>query len=173
MEEPRGGDDRDEHKECGEKLSNVTYHFRTLQKLGCIEEVDTRPVRGALEHFFRATKRVLFDGKPWDDLPQSLRADVSGRAVSDFLEAVARAMEAETFDAHKERMAVWFQKPLDVQGWEEAVEAHRELVRKMFEIYKGSKLRLDEGAESEGGMLGTYGLFLFESPPPEPEDSDE
>ncbi|HEU4706319.1 MAG TPA: helix-turn-helix domain-containing protein [Solirubrobacterales bacterium] len=160
-------------KKFHEKLSNVSYHFRALQKLGCIEEVETRQVRGAVEHFYRATKRVLFDGKPWDELPQSLRAGVSGQTVSDFLEAVAIAMDAETFDAQDERMAVWFQRRLDVQGWEDAVEVQRDLVRRMCNIYKDSKLRLAEAGEPDGGMLGTYGLFLFESPPPEPESDEQ
>jgi hypothetical protein len=160
-------------KEYDEKLSNTSYHFRALQKLGCIEEVDTRQVRGAVEHFFRATKRVLFDGKSWDGLPQSLRAGVSGQAVSDFLAAVALSMEAEVFDARTERMLVWVQKRLDLQGWEEAVEAHRDLVRSMLTIYKDAALRLSEAGEPDGGMLGTYGIFLFESPPqPEPEGEE-
>jgi len=157
-----------------QKVQNVSYHFRVLQKYGLIEEVETRPVRGSTEHFYRATKRVLFDGKAWEDIPPSLKKEVSGQAVTDFLEAVAAAMLAETFDSSDERMAVWLQRRLDNQGWEEAVAAERELVRKMEDIYKGSKLRLAEAGEPEGGLLGTFGVFLFESPPPErPEDQEE
>lgn len=81
------------------------------------------------------------------------------------LEAVALAMLSETFDAHDERMLVWLQQPLDRKGWREAVKAHRDLVRKMDGIYKGSKLRLAEGKNPRSRMLGTYGVFLFESPP--------
>jgi DNA-binding transcriptional ArsR family regulator len=99
------------------KLQNVSYHFRALQKYGCIEEVETRPVRGAVEHFYRATKRVLFDGKAWEDMPPSIKAEISARAVSDFLEAIAAAMRAETFDSSDERVAVWLQQRLDEQGW--------------------------------------------------------
>jgi DNA-binding transcriptional ArsR family regulator len=156
-----------------EKLSNVSYHFRELQKLGCIEEVDSRPVRGAVEHIFQATKRVLFDGKAWEDLPPSLKAEVSGQTFTDFLEAVAAAMSAGTFDSSDERVAVWFQRPLDWQGWEEAVKAHWELIHKMGAIFKSAKLRLAEAGEPEGELRGTYGLFLFESPPPEPEPEED
>lgn len=163
-------------REFDQKLSNVSYHFRALQKLGCVEEVETRPVRGAVEHFYRATKRVLFDGKPWNDLPQSLRADVSGKTITDFLAAVAASMEAEVFDARDERMLVWMQRRLDLQAWEEAVGAQRELVRKLFEIYKGAAQRIGEDEEGDASdLLGTFAVFLFESPsPPEPEpDEDE
>jgi len=160
-------------KTYDEKLQNVSYHFRILKEYGLIEEVDSRPVRGSTEHFYRAVKRVLFDGKAWDDLPPSVKAQVSGRILSDFLEAVAAAMDGETFDSSDERMAVWLQRRLDEQGWVEAVAAERELVHKMEDIYRASKLRLLEAGEPEGGMLGTFGVFLFESPPPEqqrPED---
>lgn len=157
-------------KQFDEKLPNVSYHFRALQKLECIEEVETRPVRGSVEHFYKATKRALFDGKPWNELPQSLKEDVSGRAVGDFLGAISLAMLGGTFDARDERMLVWLQRRLDVRGWGEAVKAHRDLVRKMQDIYEGSEQRLVEADEPDGGMLGTYAVFLFESPPSRPED---
>lgn len=151
-----------------QKLQNTSYHFRTLQKYGCIEEVESRHVRGAVEHFYRATKRVLFDGKAWDDLPPSLKKRVSGRIFSDFLEAVAAAMAGETFDSRDERVNVWVQRRLDEQGWAEAVEAHWTLIHTMEDVYKRSGLRLAEVGEPDGGILGTYGQFLFEAPPPEP-----
>jgi hypothetical protein len=140
---------------------------------GLIEGVETRPVRGAVEHFYRAVKRVLFDGKAWDALPPSLKTRVSAQTFQDFLEAVAAAMEADTFDSSDERMAVWVQKPLDQQGWEEAVAVERELVRKMEGIFKGAGARLAEAGEAGGGIVGTYAVFLFESPPPEPDKDDQ
>jgi DNA-binding transcriptional ArsR family regulator len=160
-------------KEIDEPLQTVAYHFRVLREKGLIEEVSSRPVRGSTEHFYRAVKRVLFDGRAWEDLPPSLKAQVSGQAFSDFLEAVTAAMAAETFDSSDDRMAVWLQRRLDEQGWEEAVEAERELVHKMEDIYKGSRVRLAEAGEPEGGMIGTFGVFLFESPPLKLEGTDD
>jgi DNA-binding transcriptional ArsR family regulator len=156
-----------------EKLQNVSYHFRVLLRYGLIEEVGTRQVRGSTEHFYRATKRVLFDGKAWEDLPPSLKAEVSARAVGDFLEAVTAAMLGETFDSSDERVAVWLQRRLDEQGWEDAVAAHWELIHKMEGIFKGSATRLAKAGEPDGGIVATYGLFLFESPPLEPERPEE
>src|SRR5215218_819427 len=156
-----------------EKLQNTSYHFRILKEHGLIEEVGSRQVRGSTEHFYQAVRRVLFDGKAWDELPPSVKAQVSGRILSDFLEAVAAAMESETFDSSDERMAVWLQQRLDEQGWVEAVAAQRELVHAMERIYKGSKLRLAEAGEPDGGLLGTFGVFLFESPPTDPERPED
>ncbi|HET7122202.1 MAG TPA: helix-turn-helix domain-containing protein [Solirubrobacterales bacterium] len=36
-------------------LSNVSYHVRVLADCGAIIEVGTKPVRGSLQHFYRAT----------------------------------------------------------------------------------------------------------------------
>ena len=40
-------------KKLGEPLTNVAYHVRKLADLGAVALVDSRPVRGALEHFYR------------------------------------------------------------------------------------------------------------------------
>lgn len=42
-------------KELGEPLGNVAYHIKILEENDAIELVRTAPVRGALEHFYRAS----------------------------------------------------------------------------------------------------------------------
>jgi predicted transcriptional regulator len=37
----------------GEPLSNVAYHVRVLIRCNCIQLVDTRPARGAVEHIYK------------------------------------------------------------------------------------------------------------------------
>src|SRR5215218_2245090 len=154
-------------KQIDEPLQNVAYHFRILREKGLIEEVDSRKVRASTEHFYRATKRVLFDGKAWEDLPPSMKARVSSRMFSDFLEVVSAAMLGETFDSSDERVNVWLQGRLDEQGWEAAVKAHWVLIHAMEDIFKGARLRLLEGGEPEGGVFSAYGQYFFEAPPPE------
>jgi len=163
-------------KKIDEPLQNVAYHFRILREKGLIEEVDSRPVRGSTEHFYQATKRVLFDGRAWDDLPASMKAKVSSRMFSDFLEVVSAAMLGETFDSSDERVNVWLQGRLDEQGWDEAVKAHWVLIHAMEDIFKGARVRLLEAGEPDGGTFSAYGQYFFEAPPPAPEgpgDEDE
>lgn len=50
------------------KLSDVSYHTRRLEALDCIELVKTRPVRGAVEHFYRATDLQLIDPEDLEGL---------------------------------------------------------------------------------------------------------
>ena len=48
-------------QEIGKDVGHVGYHVRKLQQLNLIELVDERPVRGAVEHFYRAIARPIFD----------------------------------------------------------------------------------------------------------------
>ncbi|HET7443574.1 MAG TPA: hypothetical protein VFJ57_02845 [Solirubrobacterales bacterium] len=54
-------------------LSHVSYRFRELEKAGCIEVVDTRQRRGAVEHIYRGTCRVEFTTGEFDKLPATER----------------------------------------------------------------------------------------------------
>ena len=54
-------------KELGEPLGNVAYHVKILEENDAIELVRTAPVRGALEHFYRARVRPWFSAIELDD----------------------------------------------------------------------------------------------------------
>lgn len=43
------------HQDIGDKLGNVSYHVRALVDAGLIELVETKPRRGAVEHFYSLT----------------------------------------------------------------------------------------------------------------------
>ncbi len=45
--------------ELGLDVRSVAYHVRVLKRLGCIELVETRQRRGAVEHVYRAADWVL------------------------------------------------------------------------------------------------------------------
>src|SRR4029077_2092314 len=46
-------------QEIGKDVGHVGYHVRKLLQLNLIELVDERPVRGAVEHFYRAIERAV------------------------------------------------------------------------------------------------------------------
>src|SRR5882757_2647250 len=46
-------------QEIGKDVGHVGYHVRKLLQLDLIELVDERPVRGAVEHFYRAIERAV------------------------------------------------------------------------------------------------------------------
>lgn len=50
---------RDLSREWGVPLGNVSYHVRTLTEKRLLRETRTRPARGALAHYYRATGKGL------------------------------------------------------------------------------------------------------------------
>ncbi len=44
-------------------ISNVGYHVRVLAEHGAVKLIETRPRRGSVEHFYKATP--LIDEVPW------------------------------------------------------------------------------------------------------------
>jgi DNA-binding transcriptional ArsR family regulator len=54
--------------EQGEVVGYVAYHVRVLRKLGMIELVETRQVRGATQHFYRGTPQSYLDDDVWQKL---------------------------------------------------------------------------------------------------------
>jgi DNA-binding transcriptional ArsR family regulator len=43
----------------GEPLGDVSYHFRTLAELGIVKLTNTKPRRGAIEHFYTRAGSAL------------------------------------------------------------------------------------------------------------------
>lgn len=54
--------------EQGVVVGDVAYHVRVLRKLGMIELVETRQVRGATQHFYRGTRQSYLDDEVWQKL---------------------------------------------------------------------------------------------------------
>ena len=55
-------------KEIGKDVGHVGYHVRKLQQLDLIELVDEKPVRGAVEHFYRAVVRPITSTEDEEEL---------------------------------------------------------------------------------------------------------
>ncbi len=50
----------------GEPLSNVSYHARVLSKCNCIQLIETRPARGAVEHIYQVKPHAAASGPRQD-----------------------------------------------------------------------------------------------------------
>src|SRR5215213_7906032 len=58
-------------RELEADLRDVAYHVRKLSEFDCIEEVENRQVRGAVEHFYRATEQHMIDTDEWAELVEA------------------------------------------------------------------------------------------------------
>jgi len=80
--------------ELGAPLGVVSYHVRMLRDYDCVELVRTEPVRGALQHFYKATARPSFDEAQWRTLPTTLRRELIGETIQGLVDDLAAAADA-------------------------------------------------------------------------------
>ena len=84
--------------ELGAPLGVVSYHVRMLRDYDCVELVRTEPVRGALQHFYRATARPNLDDAQWRTLPTTLRGELMGETIQELVDDLAASADAGRVD---------------------------------------------------------------------------
>lgn len=147
----------------GTTVGRIAYHVRELERLDCIELVETRPVRGATEHFYRATARAFFNQDDWEALPPSIRNSLSGVMVTEIWNVISNAMVAETFDSRVDRHVSWTRMVVDEEGWQELHGILDEALHQVIEVQVRSAERL-----AKNGGAGTpvgAAMTCFETPP--------
>jgi DNA-binding transcriptional ArsR family regulator len=143
-------------------LSDVSYHVKRLEALECAELVYTRPVRGALEHFYRATERPLIDTDEFEDLDPITAEDLVlhsfQRIVDDFV--ASRKAQMIGFDRHFYLARTPY--IVDGEGFEEGMEAVDRCRLELSEIERRSAERRSERGTSGVAVSGS--LLWFKVP---------
>ncbi len=150
-------------KELGKTLASIAYHVKVLKEFGCIEAVKERPVRGATEHFYRATVPPHFEDDEWEKLPPTTREEISCMVFRALLGEVLRALRHQTFDARADRHLSWVPMELDEQGWKELVAKQLETLEEEQRIKVESAKRLC--ASGKSGQRVVAAMLAFETPP--------
>jgi DNA-binding transcriptional ArsR family regulator len=151
-------------RELDEELSNVSYHTKQLVEFECAELVSTRPVRGALEHFYRATERHLIDTEEWEELDplvaEDLVCEFMQKILDDFVASARAGIIGSDELFHLTRTLL----VLDEEGMKEALEAHERARLEIIEIAARSADRMIESGEE--GINVSTGQALFKMPAP-------
>jgi DNA-binding transcriptional ArsR family regulator len=132
----------------GEPLPKVSYHVKILEAADTIELVQTRQVRGAVEHVYRATARPYFDDAEYERLPPSFRNEMVASTLHelwDHLLAAARSGGLGNPETH----ISWTALDLDRQGYAEVVETLAAALERVLEIHAESAGRLAGVPEHE------------------------
>ena len=149
-------------RQLDEELSNVSYHAKQLVEFECAELVSTRPVRGALEHFYRATERHLIDTEEWSELDplvaEDLVCEFMQKILDDFVASARAGIIGSDENFHLTRTLL----VLDEEGMKEALEAHERARLEILDIAARSSERLVESGEK--GMPVSTGQGLFGLP---------
>lgn len=146
----------------GEPVSNLTYHFRHLEEMGCIELARTQPKRGSVEHIYRRIKRVVFSDRDWLMMPDEARQIVASTILRDLVGRMTQALQAGTFTAREDVHITWRPVTLDEKGW----SALTELLTRTFDSVSKLEVEAIERMRhsDEEGLEATVALAGFESP---------
>jgi DNA-binding transcriptional ArsR family regulator len=128
-------------RELSAKLTDVSYHVRRLDELDCAELVELRPVRGAVEHFYRATERHLIDVDEWEQLDPFTAEDLVCGYVQRILDDFIDSRKAEIVGYDKHFHITRTPLILDPEGFEDAMELYERHRLEMSEIERRSAER--------------------------------
>jgi DNA-binding transcriptional ArsR family regulator len=147
------------------ELSDVSYHMRALVRLECVELVSERPVRGAVEHFYRATELHLIDTDEWEELDPMVGGDLvcefMQRILDDFVASRKAGIVGSDKDFHITRTPMI----LDPEGIQEGMEVFEEARLKMAEVEARSAERMMESPKLTGTPVCS-GITYFKVPRP-------
>jgi DNA-binding transcriptional ArsR family regulator len=150
-------------RELGIEVSKVGYHVSALAKAGLIEKVRERPVRGAVEHFYRATVEPSVTDTAYAEMGSEARRNFCRTTWSLITANATTSLETgrmlERDDVHLTRVPI----RVDERGWMEVAEAHLELFDRVFDIQSASAERLGENPD-DAGVSGLSVQAFFETP---------
>jgi DNA-binding transcriptional ArsR family regulator len=148
-------------EELGADVSSFYHHIEELEKLDCIELVETRQRRGAKEHFFRAKQSLFFDDEAWRRMPKSLKADVTASSLQLLFDDVLGALSAGTLEARDDRHVSWTPGIFDARGWDDVKDLMHRTLDRLGEIQGAAAERLAKGAPPE--VSATVAVLAYET----------
>lgn len=135
-------------QEIGEPIGKVAYHVKILLDYEAIDLVRTRPVRGAVEHFYRATIQAQIDDEHWAKLPLSVRRSLFDQTLQTIWDNAVEAASGNVFDA-VESHASSTTLELDRQGFDDVASVLKEAAARVLEVQAESVARQAGLADGE------------------------
>lgn len=128
--------------ELNENLGNVSYHVRKLWRSGSIEIVEEKPVRGAMEHFYRSVQRPFFSDKEIEEATPDQRTAFSRHIFSLVAANATTALATGTFverpDYHISRVPM----RVDEEGWAAMRDIQEETLERILQVQEECAKRL-------------------------------
>jgi DNA-binding transcriptional ArsR family regulator len=152
-------------REFGLPVANVSYHVNALIRLGCLEEVETRHVRGALEHRFRAVRRAMVDLEGFEAMPDLARHHWASRIATVAMDDLRNALQSDSFPERPDQHFTWTRLVLDEQGWKDVYELLDETLDSVLQHHAASAARLADGQSGGPEVCSMFSMFHYQSPP--------
>jgi DNA-binding transcriptional ArsR family regulator len=150
-------------EQLNEGLSQVSYHIKVLKDFEMIEMTRTAPVRGAIEHFYRAIERAYIPTWMAKLLPQSGKEIIGSNILEAIEEDLVASIKSGKFYERDDCHATYTPVTLDGVGCEEADAAANRLVKELLEIEGRAANRRAKG-EGDGEYIAvSAGVLVFGS----------
>lgn len=153
-------------RELGESVGKVAYHVKKLVDYECAELVSTRQVRGATEHFYRATEQHLIDTEEWEDLPPEVKENLAVEFAQPHIDEIVLGFEARTLGRDENFHLSRTRHTVDKEGQREIMAIFEQARLDALEAEARAGERL-ANADSAEGFVVTGLLGCFEVPAPE------
>ncbi len=122
-------------------LNLVCHHIKVLREADLIELIDVRMHGGRKEHIYRATQRQFFDLDEWLAVDEKYRQPLVTTILEQISEDTGRSVAEGKFnllpDGHLSRSPL----ELDVEGWQEVVDALETALESVLEAHARSAER--------------------------------
>jgi DNA-binding transcriptional ArsR family regulator len=146
------------------KVPTVSHHVKKLERMGLVELLEEREVRGAVQHIYRAIIRPIVSEEEWEKLGLDERQRYSIWIVQMILVDLARSFEASLFDARINNHLSRTPLVVDEQGVAEISAIQTQALHEIIEVTaKSAERRLASG---ESGIDFIAAMMCFELPEP-------
>ncbi len=143
-----------------ERLGNITYHMTVLVKCGCVELYETKPVRGAVEHFYKVQPHGAIGSGAWKEVPPALRTHWASSALAGFISRAVEALDTGTVEAREGSGISWLPLIVDETGWKELRRILGRVEARFRAVGEKSAERLDD---LQDGIPVIVALAAFET----------
>jgi DNA-binding transcriptional ArsR family regulator len=147
--------------ETGVGLSLVSYHVKVLKDLELIEETSSRPVRGATEHFYRATARAYISPEMARHIPKSAQELAGIDIIREIDKDVGNALSDGAFYRRGDWHLSWTPLLMDDEGCGEAERIAVQAVKDIIAVAEQAATRLVEGDPDLKPIPIGLGILLY------------
>jgi predicted transcriptional regulator len=147
-------------EEIGVELGTAAFHVKELLNTGCIELVRTEPRRGAVEHYYRATRLPVMTDEEWRTMGDAkTRQEIAAQALKAIVAEGLASLRAGKMDDDDLHLS-WQVVTLDAQGRRELADYQLESLERTEDIRVASEARLRQSDEE--GIPTVAGAFGFQ-----------
>ncbi len=150
------------------KSSYVSHHVKKLCDRGMVELVEIVPVRGAKQHFYRATAPFIVMGEHSEQMTMSERLSLSCWTISRINADFLLAVESQSIDERPDRHLTRVPMGLDEQGLADLFAEHNRIFYRTQQIQAESDRRRENSGGPAKEVTAVLASFLMPAGAPDP-----